>query len=200
MQDVNLTYNDKELFARIAQGEETAFTGIYLRYTQKLMPHVARLLDSESWAEEIVQDVFTKLWEIRGTLGSVENPSAYLFRMASNRTLDHLKRRSVEVKMQYWVARNTEAALSNTTEKQFDFRVSENLLKEAVSELTAQKQKIFRLRHEDGYSYEEIASELEISKNTVRNHMADALHFIRRYLLQRGVFHALWAAYYLGRH
>jgi hypothetical protein len=61
------TYSDKDLFARIAQGEETAFTGIYLRYAQKLMPRVARLLDSQSWA--------------------------------SNRTLDHLKRRSVEVKM-----------------------------------------------------------------------------------------------------
>ena len=193
------TYSDLELFAMIAAGDEPAFTVFYLRYTEKLMPHLTRLLNSEAWAEEIVQDTMTKLWEKRRTLAEIENPSAYLFRIASNRTIDHLRHRARETKMQYQLVRaGADAASANTTENDFDFRASENLLKEAVNGLSPQKQKIYRLRQEDGYSYEEIATQLNISKNTVRNHIAETQQLIRRYLLDRGVLHALWLAWFLG--
>jgi RNA polymerase sigma-70 factor (family 1) len=193
---------DLNLFQQIAAGDELAFTEIYIRYSHRLLRHIGRLLDSELWAEEIVQDVFVKLWEIRNTLAEIENPSAYIFRIASNKTLDHLRHKAVETKMQYWVARNAENAAGsaeNETENQFDFRISKNMLKEAVNGLSLQKQLIYRLKHEDGRSYEEIATELKLSRNTVRNHLADALQFIRRYLLQQGVFTWIVIAYFLDK-
>jgi RNA polymerase sigma-70 factor (family 1) len=193
---------DINLFQRIAVGDDDAFTEIYLRYTRRILPHITRLLDSDLWAEEIVQDTFIKLWEIRHTLNTIENPSAYIFRIASNKTLDHLRHRAVEAKMQYQVARNAENGAdqtSNTTEDQLDFRISENLLKEAVSGLTPQKQLIYRLKHEEGYSYEEIATRLSLSKNTVRNHLADAMQFIRQYLLKQGIFTWIITAFFLDK-
>ncbi|OQP61113.1 hypothetical protein A3860_05185 [Niastella vici] len=191
----NLSHTDKELFTRISRGDEVAFAEIYLRYTEKLYPHVTRLLDSDLWAEEIVQDVFTKLWQVRQSLSSVENPSAYLYRMAGNRTLDHLKHHAIEVKMQYHMVREAEYLWNNSLEEHHDSRISG--IKRAVEQLTAQKQLIFRLKHVEGLTYEEIAHKLQLSKNTVRNHLTEALHFIRTYLFKKGVFILLYLYYYL---
>ena len=79
---------DKALFERIATGDETAFSIIFFRYTARLAPFVTQLLQSDQWAEEIVQDVFLRLWQARQQLAMIEHPSAYLYQMASNRTLD----------------------------------------------------------------------------------------------------------------
>jgi len=193
-------YSDLELFRRIADGDERAFTGLYLRYTAKLLAHITRLLDSEDWAEEIVQDIFVKLWEIRRDLGKINQPQAYLYRMASNRVLDHLKHRAVEAKMQYWLALNADNKSGAGIENEFDFKASSNLVNEAIGQLTDQKQIIYRLKHEKGYSYEQIAGKLNLSKNTVRNHLVDALQFIRRYLLRHGALHTVWFAFYLSLH
>lgn len=182
------TYDERELFALISRNNEQAFTEIYLRFADKLYLHVTKLLKEDSWAEEIVQEVFVKLWQVRDTLGEVENPSAYLYRIAANRTLDFLKHRAVEVKAQYQISFLAASSARNDTQEQLDFRISEHLFKQAVKDLTPQKQLIFKLKHEDGKSYEEIARQLQLSKNTVRNHLADALQTIRAFLLRKGVF------------
>lgn len=182
------TYDERELFALISRSNEQAFAEIYLRYADKLYLHVAKLLKEDSWAEEIVQEVFVKLWQVRDTLGGIANPSAYLYRIAGNRTLDYLKHRAVEVKTQYQIFLFAEPSARNDTQEQLDFRISESLFKQAVKDLTAQKQLIFKLKHEDGQSYEEIARQLQLSKNTVRNHLAEALFTIRAYLLKKGIF------------
>jgi RNA polymerase sigma-70 factor (family 1) len=186
---------DKELFKRISKSDEQAFTELYLRYSRVLKPHIARLLESELWAEEINQDVFTKLWQARETLIHVTHPPAYLFRMASNRTLDFIKQRSTEIQREYALAHSQNWA-ANSTEETFDARKSEELLKEAVRILSPQKQIIFRLRHEEGKSYEEIADNLRISKNTVRNHLTETLSLVRKYLLRNGVF---FLFFFLGK-
>jgi RNA polymerase sigma-70 factor (ECF subfamily) len=185
-------YSDLELFERIASGDKWAFTEVYLRYAPLLLKHVTQLLDSRDWAEEIVQDVFTRLWEARPSLSTVSQPRAYLYRIASNLTLDLLRHRSVEVKAQYWLARNSGAVSDPGIEAQFDFWSSRQLVEEAVNHLTAQKKLIYLLKNEEGYSYEEIAKTVHLSRNTVRNHLADAVQYIRRYLLEHGVVHVLW--------
>ena len=190
------TYGERELFALISRSNEQAFTEIYLRYADKLYLHVAKLLKEDSWAEEIVQEVFVKLWQARDTLGGVTNPSAYLYRIAGNHTLDYLKHRAVEVKTQYQLSLFAGSSAKNDTQEQLDFRISEDLYKQAVKGLTPQKQLIFRLKHEDGQSYEEIARQLQLSKNTVRNHLAEALQTIRAYLLKKGVFLLIFLHYW----
>ncbi len=190
--NTRLPYSDQELFVRIASGNEGAFTEIYLRYAPLLLSHVSQLLDSRDWAEEIVQDVFTRLWEVRPSLSDISHPRAYIYRIASNRTLDFLRRRSLEVKIQHRLARRQCTRTDPGIEPEVDFWSSSRLVDEAVNHLTAQKKLIYLLKNEEGYSYEEIADKVHLSKNTVRNHLADAIQFIRRYLLKRGVLHMLW--------
>ncbi len=177
---------DKALFERIAKGDEAAFTTIFFRYTARLSPFVTQLLQSDNWSEEIIQDVFLRLWQSRQQLGTIDQPSAYLYQMASNRTLDYIKRNARDVKLQYYAARWLTPDV-NHPETDLDFREVEALLKEAVDRLPAQRRKVYQLVREEGLSHAEIAESLRISKHTVRNHVAEALQEIRIYLREHGV-------------
>ena len=180
-------YTDKELFACIAEGDQSAFTEFYLRYVKKLYPRISRMLEAESWAEEIIQEVFTKLWKVRHTLNEIDNPCAYLYRMAGNRTLDFLKQRSTEVKLRYQAARMYDTTSGNQTGQWFDFKQAEQLYREAVESLPEKRKIIFLLKHEGGLSYEEIAARLTLSTHTVRNQLTRAMDTIRKSLSEKGM-------------
>jgi RNA polymerase sigma-70 factor (ECF subfamily) len=177
-------YNDKEIFQRIAQGDAQAFAGFYDAYAVKLALYVSRFLGSELWAEEIVHDTFLKLWSIRETLATVENPAAFVYRMIANRAKDHLKHQEHEVKLQQHLVRYLQH--SNTTQDLLDYQIGEKLYRQAVQQLPAQRALVYKMRHEQGMSYDEIARELELSRHTVRNLLNLALKDIRNYLLQHG--------------
>ena len=186
-----ITYSDKELFSAIAEGDEQAFAEVFFRYTAKLFPFVRNMINSESWAEEVVQDVFLRLWQGRENLVHVENPSAYIYRIASNRALDYIKTNARDIKLQYYIAaRNTPKAF-NVTEADMDFKRAETLLKEAVENLPPKRKEVYLLAQEQGIHQEEIAKKLGISPHTVRNHIAEAMLEIRTYLREKGGFTAL---------
>jgi RNA polymerase sigma-70 factor (family 1) len=188
---------DKALFERIASGDETAFSIIFFRYTARLAPFVTQLLQSDIWSEEIVQDVFLRLWQSRLQLAAIDHPSAYLYQMASNRTLDYIKRNARDVKLQYYAARWLSPGADNP-DTQLDFREIDSLLKEAVSRLPPQRRKVYQLVREEGLSHAEIADRLRISKHTVRNHVSEALQEIRAYLREHGVMVVLGATIFFS--
>jgi len=144
------------------------------------------MLKSEFWAEEIVQEVFTQIWTSRGKLAEIESPAAYLFKITANRCLDRIRRQELEIKMQYLVNKTLNREANTFQENSYDLDLIEKLIKEAVQRLPAQGKLVFELHRNEGLSYQEIVDQLQISKNTVRNHMVKALHFIRSYLHEKG--------------
>ncbi len=178
------------MFGLIAQGDETAFTTFFDRHATKMSIYVSRFLGSDLWAEEIVQDVFLKLWNIRETVGDMEYPAGFVYRMAANRAKDYLKHRDQELKFQYYLSLYLHSA-SHNTQDELDFRQSRQLLQEAIERLPSQRALIFKLRHGQGLSYDEIALQLGLSKNTIRNQLNLAQQNIRTYLLERGDFFGL---------
>ena len=182
----SILHNDKLIFQRIAQGDSQAFAGFYDTYAVKLALYVSRFLGSDLWAEEIVQDTFVKLWSIRETLGEIDNPPAFVYRMIANRTKDHLKRREHEIKLQQHLARYFQQASANTTQDQLDYQTGEKLYRKAIQQLPAQRALVFKMRHEQGLGYDEIASTLGLSRHTIRNLLNLALKDIRSYLLEHG--------------
>ncbi|MBO9202990.1 MULTISPECIES: RNA polymerase sigma-70 factor [Niastella] len=182
--DSSALHNDREIFKRIARGDAQAFAEFYDAYAVKLALYVSRFLGSELWAEEIVHDTFLKLWSIRETLTTVETPAAFVYRMIANRAKDHLKHQEHEVKLQQHLVRHLQHA--NTTQDLLDYQRGEKLYRLAIQQLPAQRALVFKMRHEQGMSYDEIARELELSRHTVRNLLNLALKDIRHYLLQHG--------------
>lgn len=184
-------HTDKLLFRAIANGDGQAFSQVFRRYFEPLRANAYKLLKSEFWAEEVVQEVFLYIWAQRETLVDIDAPGAYLYRVTANRCLNRLRRQELEARMQYFVSQ----ALHNSNDDHQDnipnYLKLEKLITEATTRLPDQQRRIFLLQQEEGLSYQEIASRLGISKNTVRNHMVQTLKNIRQYLHQHGDFFLL---------
>lgn len=176
--------HERDLLKKISMDDEAAFEELFNAYSVRLAPYAEKLLNSAFWAEEIVQDVFLKIWAGRRELTKVENPSAYIYRMAANKASDFLKKKSLEIKLQYHIIRWAANEKKNFTEQLTDYHFSEKIFAEAVNHLPAQQAQAYRLRHDEDLGYDEISDRLHISKNTVRNHLVAALDNIRNYLLK----------------
>lgn len=176
---------EKELFRQIAIGDEHAFRSLFDLYKTKIYFFILHIVHTEAEAEELVQEVFMRLWISRQSLVNVENPDSYLFIMARNRSLDYIQQVAGERKLKQQLQQQQEFS-ANTTEEDIDFSQSKQLVDAAVSQLPKQQELVFRLSKEQGLSRQQIAQQLNISENTVRNHLAEAIKFIKNYLQQHG--------------
>ena len=175
------TYNEVELFIRISEGEEPAFRQLFEMYRERLFVFARQIAHSTADAEEIVQDIFLKLWEGRAHLAQVSYPRKYIYTMARNRALDHLAS----------IARNKKAiqalyiniaAGNNPTDELLQAQESQQLIYKALSQLPEKKQTIFWLSRRDGLTHQEIAERMGMSVQTVKNNLTDTLKYIRIYI------------------
>lgn len=170
-------YQNSELLNAIASGDEQAFASFIHRHTDSIYSYILKITKSESWAEEIVQDVWMQVWEGREKFAQIENPVAYLHRMAQNRSIDWIRKNRRELELQYHLQKALAATADPVTEKIYAAELYKLLLK-GINDLPPQRRKILQLK-QAGLSYEQIARELQISKNTVRNQMVSALSALR---------------------
>lgn len=174
-------YIDKALLKQVAEGDKLAFRQLFDLYKLRLFAFVLQLTNSKADAEEIVQDVFAKLWESRAMLSNVEFPDKYIYTIARNKTLNHLTKlaRDRQLLNQLWV---NLSQTDNATEEILQAQESRRLIDEAVSRLNEQRQTIFRLSREQGLSHDEIAAQLGLSKSRVKNILVEILKHIRDYM------------------
>jgi RNA polymerase sigma-70 factor (ECF subfamily) len=170
-----------EWFKQIAGGDETAFRNLFDTYWEHLYSVALLLTKSETLAEDIVQEIFLKIWNKREELPEVKKPDSYLFIIARNHIYNVLKQQQREEQYTKHVFDWFEGAKENP-ESELLFKESTALLNKAVGNLTAQQQAVYKLTREQGLSYNEVAAQLNISPNTVKNHLTIALKYIREYL------------------
>lgn len=175
------TSDEKELLARVAQGDEAAFTQLFYAYHQKLGAYVFRLTESSEVAEEIVQDVFVKIWTKRALLANVGNFGAYLYVLSRNHTLNCLRQLAKERVKSHGYAMNFHEMYENDadTNPGSDHYV---LIDRAVEELPPQQQKVYLLSRRAGLKQEEIACQLSLSRETVKKYLKLATRFVSNYL------------------
>lgn len=190
-------HNSKELFIRIAAGDGKAFSELFSIYFEQVKWNATKMLKSEFWAEEIVQEVFMQVWTNRDKLNQIEAPASYLFKITANRCIDRIRRQDLEIKMQYLVSKALHKEENSFQENLYDLGHTERLIKEAIQLLPAQGKLVFELHRNEGLSYQEISTHLQISRNTVRNHMVKNLNSIRSYLSEKGqLYLLLFSVYY----
>jgi RNA polymerase sigma-70 factor (family 1) len=170
---------------QVADGSEKAFTLLFKRYSGKVYSFALRLTRSEELAEEVVQEVFMKVWLNRETLTSVENFRAYLNRINKNHCLNIIRRLAQESRISLEIS-NQNTEYSHETEEGIVYRDTKELVEQAILTLTPQQQKVYRPCHIDGLKYEEATAELNISPGTVHTHMKLALKAIRQHLDHAG--------------
>lgn len=171
---------DQELSTRLAQGEEAAFNQVYHRFAPTVFNAIMLYIHDESNADELLQQVFVKVWEKREMLAEVGSLENYLFIMARNLVLTHLKKLArvgkVHIRLQA-----QQPAEEHTTDQQVQLKEQQRLLQQAVEKLPAQQKTAWQLA-EDGYTYEEIAERMKLSRLTVKKHLELSRRFVRTYM------------------
>lgn len=177
---VSLSYDEKDLLGQIAQGDENAFRQLFYMYHQQLAIHVFRLTQSVELAEEIVQDVFLKIWTNRETLTYVHHFKAYLFVVSKNQTLNALRQLAKERKnKEEWQKGNTILYEQQQSEDNTDYY---GLIDQAIEQLPPQQQKVYCLSRHKRLKYQEIAQQLNLSRETVKKYMQLAIASIGTYI------------------
>ena len=178
------SYHEKELLRLVAGGDEQAFSTLFDTYWNNIYSVALVLSKSTVVAEDVVQEIFLKVWAKRAELTGIERFDNYLFIMARNHIFSEF--RKLKIRQEYILQLQQHfTAPFDTPEDQLLFKESAEQIEKAVSQLAPQQQQVYRLSREQGLSHEAIAHELGISVNTVRNHMIRAINGIRSRLMQQ---------------
>ncbi|MDO5972354.1 RNA polymerase sigma-70 factor [Flavivirga aquimarina] len=177
------TYNEALLVNELMQGNKKAFRKLFDTYSNDLYKFSLSMVCSKVYAEEIVQDVFLKVWIKRASLNPEMSFKSYLFTITRNQNIKFLKKAANNRKLREEIFYKSQKFASST---ELYIRESElELLKqEALDKLSPKRRIIFEMSRNEGKSYEDIANELGISANTVRNQMSKALETLRLFLIE----------------
>jgi RNA polymerase sigma-70 factor (family 1) len=178
---------EKELLSRVAQGDEEAFNMLFHTYVPRLHTLVMKVTRSEGVAKDIIQEVFLYLWIDRESLASVEVPQNWIFKIAYNRSYSWLARQSSRNRKYSEFKMQNPAEGDDSLEQTVSLNETARLVREATALLPEQARKIFQLSRETGLKAAEVADQLEISVQTVRNSLVRSVKFIKEYLAQHGI-------------
>ena len=166
---------------------DDSFKCLFDTYKNRLYGYVLAITRCPYTAEEITQEIFIKLWLRRDILHEVENLDGYIFTVARNKTLNHLRKAAYDVRLLLELqARAASNYCSNNVEERALSGEFDRLLRDALALMSPQRRLVYLLSRQHGMNHEEIAQQLRLSRNTVRNHMVEALRFLRRYFGEHG--------------
>lgn len=178
-------YHDAQLIGELRQNNAEAFIELYNRYHAKMYSWLIRFVKLPDLAEDIIQDTFLKIWEIRHRLNPAQSFPAYLYRISRNKAVKLLKKISLDETLRKQVLIRFEME-SDDPEKRLRWLQYQRLLENAINRLPAQRRKVFKLCRQSNKTYDEVANELGISRNTVKEHMMKAMQDIRQYFYRYG--------------
>ena len=171
--------SNKELVKLLKKGDMIAFDAIYEQYAKRLYGFVLRYVKQKADAEEIVQDVFFKIWKARSTLDIYSSFEAFLFTVAYNSTISLLRKRIQEKKYLEHLIKRQQIDQAADLIDEIQYNELNEKIKSLLNELTPRQKEIFQLSRYEGLSHEEIGKKLNISINTVKHHLVAALSFLR---------------------
>jgi RNA polymerase sigma-70 factor (ECF subfamily) len=162
----------------LANGDRAAFGWLYRNYCRKVYDYAMLMTNNEHLSEDIVQDVFCKIWQHREKLKVVGDFNAYLYMLYKNHVLDVLRgnQRETRVRQTYFQDTVTRGMLPDEI---ISHKEMEQAVMRAVKLLPKQQQLVYKLSREQGWKREVIAKELKVSPLTVKGHIQKALGKLR---------------------
>lgn len=177
---------ERQLLLRISHGDQQAFTELYSIYQPLLSTHISRITRSKSITDEIVQDVFMKIWINKKELSTIHNFKAYIGTVSRNCALNELRRLSTDkLHHQQWQREHQ----ANT----YDFSAENSLselhdsLDHAIGDLPPQQKKAYVLSRHQRLKYSEIAEKLHLTRGTVKRYLQLATESITKHLQAQAV-------------
>ena len=174
---------EHELVLRLISGDEDAFCMLYSQYRERLLYFSLRFLKSDEYAEDVLQDVFTNIWVGRKLINPEIPFSAYLFTIVKNRVLNQIRDLAKQNQLREQILEQS-VDYNEVTQDSILTDDLRSVIQKAFASMTPRQKEVFRLSREGQLSYKEIAEKLDISVNTVHEHIAASLHIIRNYLIK----------------
>jgi len=156
-----------------------AFDIIYKKYSRRLYGFVFRYIKQEADTEEVVQEVFMKIWQSRENINIYSSFESFLFTIAHNATVNLLKKRATEQKYVEHVKSLQRIEETYELTDEIQYNELNRKFQDLLNELTPRQKEIFQLSREEGLSNKEIAKKLGISVQTVKNHLVTTLSFFK---------------------
>jgi len=182
--------NDSQLVKSLANGNLLAFNTLFRKYSRRVYCFAKSYLKSEHEAEELVQEVFTIIWEKRGDLKEELSFRSYLFMISFNIIRKHFRNRKY---LREYLRTGLTDDLDMQTSQKITYDSLYQYLTDLVDKLPLRRKEIFIKSRFEGYSVREISEELNLSHKTVENQLTDALKFIRSNLRKENISLLLFA-------
>ena len=187
--------NESHLVRNLSRGNLLAFNTLYKEYSGRLYRFAVGYLKSETEAEELVQEVFTIIWEKRADLKEELSFKSFLFTIAFNIIRKHFRTKS-------YFAEYFKSELNPDLDMQTTHKITYNSLHQYITELVnklpERRKEIFIKSRFQGLTIKEIAEEMKISHKTVENQLTDALKFLRTNLNRESISRILFLFLFLS--
>lgn len=174
-------YNEKQLLQQIAAGDAAAYATIFDFYSKHVYFLSLKFTKDPAMAEDLTQEIFTRLWVNREKLPEVLNFKAFLNTVSKNLLRNYLRRKVLSPENEAFLAGYFRESSANAQDR-LEFKELEAALNQAIGTLPEQLKKVFTLSRVEGLSHDEIASRLGISKISVKSYIFRALLIIREQL------------------
>jgi len=191
--------SNKVILSSLKQGDMSAFDSIYKIYSSRLYSFVLRYIKQKEDAREIVQEVFIKIWESRSNIDLYSSFESFLFTITYNSAISLLRKRVSERKYLEHLKLRTQIDQTPEITSEIEFQELNFKIELLLNQLTPRQKEIFQLSRVEGLTHGEIAKKLDISSNTVKNHMVAALSFLKSKLDNTQILNLLFACLFLAQ-
>ena len=178
---------EKELIILLKEGDEKAFTTLYRRYWSKVYNFSRLYLSSILEIEEVVQEVFVKVWESRSLLREDDNFKGFLFVITRNLVFNQFRRSFNENAYKLTVLSSIMPYYN--LEEELTAADLQEFIEKMVKELPPRQQEVFNLSRNAHLTYKEISIHLNISEKTVERHINEALKFLKKNIMFLSLIH-----------
>lgn len=172
---------EKILMAKLKIGDINSFKKLYIIYQSKLYQFIFRYLKKKEDSEEIVQDILVHVWENRSNLNENLSFKSYLFTIAKHKIVDYFRKKKVETLYRNYIQNYIEIVNDNNNNELIYKDFTSELIG-AIEKLPEKRKVIFIMNKKLGMSRIEIANFFNISENTVKNQLQEAMKFLRQVL------------------
>jgi RNA polymerase sigma-70 factor (ECF subfamily) len=179
---------DRDLLLAIRGGDEAALDELISRKTKPLLQLVSRILNDLEEARDVVQVTFFKVWENRHKFDDHFSPNTWIYRIASNLAIDHLRARRSRERHQEPARLHLRQVADSRAQRDLSRLHQEEvagIFRELAAGLSGKQRTVFVMREIEGLSSPEVAEILRCRESTVRNHLFNARKHLRRELLRR---------------
>ena len=193
--NLNKNISDDELVEKLREGDIEAFDAVFGKYGDRLFGFALKYLKSKEETEDLVQEVFLKIWEKRQTLKKDSSLKSYLFTITYHNICKFFRRKQYREKLNQEIGLVSD--ISMDTEEQIDYNSTLEQIEKLIEQLPPKQKVIFEKSRKEGKSTREIADEMHLAPGTVDNNISAVLKFLRKHISASNLALSLFLSVFL---